>query len=410
MQYVPLKKIYYQDQSKWKVEYTARFNSNNAKHLNFFVKEHNYKEKYQTFFCYTQELAMLQNNIMTAALELVRFIPNLPGAGINQFLQTCLFEEIQFSNKIEGVRSSRKELTEAYLQDSTPVRYVRLWGIVNKYKKIIEGIPIPISTCADIRKLYDDFILQEIQRDNPKNLPDGKIFRKDAVEVITKTQRIIHTGIFPEDDIILAMQNALDILHDKSIPSLIRISIFHYLFGYIHPFYDGNGRMARFISSYFLAKELDVIVAMRLSVMIKSNISKYYSAFSHTNNNRNCGDLTPFITQSLTLVLGTIQNTHKSLVNKLERFKKLEAKLPQVFKNSKIEDKVMMGIYHILLQGSIFSNYGATVEDIASTLHKSRNTITKRLAIANKEHFIEYKKDKPYCYKLNLKILENINA
>lgn len=65
------------------------------------------------------------------------------------------------------------------------------------------------------------------------------------------------------------MSIALNILNDKEIPFLIRVIIFHYFFGYLHPFYDGNGRTARFIFSYYLAKEFDEIIALRLSIIIK---------------------------------------------------------------------------------------------------------------------------------------------
>ncbi len=36
---------------------------------------------------------------------------------------------------------------------------------------------------------------------------------------------------------------------------LVSIAVFHYLFGYVHPFYDGNGRMARYLSSIFCSEK-----------------------------------------------------------------------------------------------------------------------------------------------------------
>lgn len=40
----------------------------------------------------------------------------------------------------------------------------------------------------------------------------------------------------PESKIIEYMNKALYILNDQSIDILIRVSLFHYYFGYIHPF------------------------------------------------------------------------------------------------------------------------------------------------------------------------------
>lgn len=47
------------------------------------------------------------------------------------------------------------------------------------------------------------------------------------------------------------MDAALKILHSQDFPLFVRLGLFHYFFAYIHPFYDGNGRMDRFIISYF---------------------------------------------------------------------------------------------------------------------------------------------------------------
>ena len=52
-----------------------------------------------------------------------------------------------------------------------------------------------------------------------------------------------------EEKMIEAMEQALRFLEENPCDILYRISIFHYLLAYIHPFYDGNGRLGRFIYS-----------------------------------------------------------------------------------------------------------------------------------------------------------------
>ena len=64
---------------------------------------------------------------------------------------------------------------------------------------------------------------------------------------------------------------------------------------FVHPFYDGNGRMARFISSAYLCKEMDIVSALQVSVSCKKRQSEYYESFKVTNDIRNKGDLTYFI-------------------------------------------------------------------------------------------------------------------
>lgn len=90
------------------------------------------------------------------------------------------------------------------------------------------------------------------------------------------------------------MEKALQFLHTDSCDYLLRIAVFHYLFGYIHPFYDGNGRTSRFISSYLLSQKLNSSIGYRLSYTIKEHLPQYHEAFKICNHYNNKGDLTPF--------------------------------------------------------------------------------------------------------------------
>jgi len=49
-----------------------------------------------------------------------------------------------------------------------------------------------------------------------------------------------------------AMEALFDLLEGEKEPS-VRIVLGHWLFGYIHPYPDGNGRMARFLMNAMLA-------------------------------------------------------------------------------------------------------------------------------------------------------------
>ena len=141
----------------------------------------------------------------------------------------------------------------------------------------------PISDTSKLRELYNDILLVDIQRDNPDNIPDGVIFRKEIVNVVSST-KTIHRGLYPESKIIEAMNSALSILNDNSLPYIVRAAVFHYFFGYIHPFYDGNGRLSRYISSYYLSKVLDPIVALRLSIACKNRQKDYYDCLLYTSD------------------------------------------------------------------------------------------------------------------------------
>ncbi len=407
MKYIPLKKIYYknlQNLDIWMNEYNKRFTAPNTKHLQFMIHEIDRKESFPAFFCYTEEIATLLNKILTKMVALLNCISEVPQAAVDQFLYSSLVNEVQFSNDIEGIRSTRKEIKDALTQVD-PQKYIRFWGIVDKYKKIITRENINLKTCHDVRNLYDNFVLKEVTKADPKNFPDGEIFRKGSVDVQTASQIPIHRGLFPESEIISYLSNALHLLHNKDLPFLVRISIFHYLFGYIHPFYDGNGRMSRFITSYLLSKELHATAALQVSFLIKANKKQYYEIFEDTTSNWNRGDLTPFITYSLELIYFAVRTTTNELSKKWTKYNYY---LPLIEKLPLSNDITTKHIYKILLQAAIFSDYGATIEEIAKSIEKSPKTIKSRFDKIPSITFIVTKSSRPYHYKINIDYLKNL--
>ena len=262
-----------------------------------------------------------------------------------------------------------------------------------------------MEKCEDVRKIYDDIFLDEIKQDDPKNVPDGKIFRKDSVSVYSPTDKEIHKGLNPEEKIIEAMDSALKLLKNEKLDILVRISLFHYLFGYIHPFYDGNGRTSRFISSYLLSQELDRLIGYRISYTIKENIGKYYKAFDTCNHPLNKGDLTPFAEMFLNIIDISIKQLLYALekrVSELEHFKFL---LEQMLSD---ETERVKSLYFILVQAALFSNVGITAQELSGYLDISPNTLRTMLKKIPQDLLITNKSEKEYHYLMNLGKLDRI--
>ena len=396
MAYQTLVDIYYKaGESVWEETYQQRFHGLFAQHFPFSIGQYGYSRRHPAFYCITNEMTLLLHHILSDSLKLTGCIQQTPPVGIGQFLRSLLIAEVKSSNDIEGVRSTRREIALAMAQQK-PQQYVRLWGIVNKYHKIIAGEVLPLSSCEDVRRLYDEFLWQEIHRDNPRNLPDGALFRKESVDIVSGTGKTLHRGTTSEEEIQRQMIYALEVLHSKEIPRLIGLSLFHYFFAHIHPFYDGNGRLIRFITSYYLAKEIHPTVALRLSGFIKENKKAYYDSFTLTENDKNRGDLTPFILSSLTLIHAAVTGTAAVLQHKKQEFDQYARLLEQV----KAEDDLARRIYHVLLQAMIYSDGGASMDEIQHTLGiKSRKTIERRLQRIPQALLYIEKGMRPYRYR-----------
>ena len=393
MGYIPLSKIFYQMPDLHQAHYLERFNSVSCKKIPFDIKQFNRNKSYPAFFCYTEELTTLLENIFVKNEMMIDIIGRTPPIVLKQFSLFCVIEEIQATNDIEGVRSTKQELRASLETLSKAPRFA---SIINSYNSIVQKNPIRFDTCQDIRDFYESFTYDEVLASDPSNRLDGKIFRAGSVDVANRTGKTIHRGLYPEASIISAMDSALQILHDVSIPLLVRLAVFHYLFSYIHPFYDGNGRTGRFIVSYFLAQRFNSLIALRLSYIFRKNISGYYKMFSLTDSEINRGDLTPFIHFFLSDISSAFDNIKDILTRKIMQLDKLK----QQMINSIPADTLTQELYTILLQASSFFGYGLTLSELMTLTGKSRNTIQSRLNSMPSTH-LTIIRAKPFRYKIN---------
>ena len=365
MAYTTLKKYRYIDRKGLPDEYKRRFECYDSKHIGFDIGS------FPAFFVETKEIrnAVLHLNKMDKAVLMLG--RELPSEALAQYAVKCLMDEIQITNSIEGVHSTKKEIRDAYEDKGK-----RFKGIVEKYNLLMQNTKIDLSSCQALRDLYDELVLPEVLEENEGDVPDGQIFRKGPVYISGKNLEPIHEGLYPEESIIDSMNNALRYLNDDSEELLYRISVFHYLLGYIHPFYNGNGRLNRFISSYMLTREFFPLIAYRLSYTIKDEQSKYNKAFIECNDKDNCGELTMFVE----MFLGVLTESMENLIAALQRRRNLWKKYTENISSLPCgTQKYYPEIYRELILYELFAPDGAGIEDIKKATKISNPTIRKLL-------------------------------
>ena len=85
----------------------------------------------------------------------------------------------------------------------------------------------------------------------------------------------------------------------EKIQPLLLSSIFHYEFVFIHPFADGNGRMARLWQTALLAKWQPIFAYLPIENQIYKFQPEYYAAISDSHR---AGESTPFILFMLRMI------------------------------------------------------------------------------------------------------------
>lgn len=373
MAYPSLWKLRYTDRAHYDEIYQARFRHPDTLHLDLTIHDH------PAFLCQTAEVFQLIFRIQKAneRVLLLRHAAGLPAMALAQFTRKCLVDEVVLTNDIEGVNSTRREIHDVLDRCQDTRSRLRFQGLVRQYAALQQRAELPLATCQDLRALYDDLVLREVLAEDPKDAPDGKIFRKGPVSVTNAAQKEIHQGVYPESALIQGMEQALAFLHDETVNPFLRISGFHYLFGYLHPFYNGNGRLSRFLSSYLLSRELDPLVGYRLSYTIKAHIRDYYEAFKLCNDPRNRGDLTPFVLTFLSLLAEAMDQLEAALRRRADDLAHCRAQLEQ---DPLLSQEKYRPLVLLLLQAGLFAEEGISTRDLLTHADISYTTLKTRLA------------------------------
>lgn len=379
MSYKELKSLWYQDKEKYAEEYNSRFNGLST--IKFRLDVHNST----AFVVITPEIALLMEKISALNTKISLLAERLPPIAMERFINNFLVDEIKKTNEIEGVHSTRKEI-EIIIKakdGDNEVNKNRLFGLASKYKALISrtGNAIPLKDSKDLRRLYDTLILPEIKQDD---IPDGEIFRKESVSVYNSAQKAIHQGITPESKIIQAVEQLLEIVDDDSLGGLIKAAVVQYFIGYIHPFYDGNGRLGRFLSSYLMSEILHPLVSIRLSYTIKNNLNGqngYYDTFEACNNPKNKGDITPFVIYILNMILMSEKNIYENINTYIAKNTYYSAKLHEILSEQKDNSKldIYSRICNILVQNVLFTAEYLDFKTIEDTLSDSKYIVKERI-------------------------------
>ena len=245
--------------------YQKRFQGESTIHTGLKIKPKNFPTPFELYYIPTNAILLKIETIYHNDTKLRAHDSFLPGIAKKNFLVNLIAEELNSSNKIEGVKSNKQEIAESTkkIMTGTIPSKMRLSSMIKSYLKLQDdSLNLPQQP-EDIRKIYDDNTEGEISDDN---LPNGDLFRKDGVEIYNENAaQPIHEGIIGEREIYHHLEALLAMLNQSHLPFLVKLAIGHYYFGYIHPFYDGNGRTGRFLTSLYLSKIFSIYTAYALS-------------------------------------------------------------------------------------------------------------------------------------------------
>lgn len=180
---------------------------------------------------------------------------------------------------------------------------------------ILEGKPViaPVNEVQEIRNAINAYeLLDELNPDSLDDLlkahltmeagliDDAGRFRTKGVGV-SSGDDIIHYAP-PADRVPHLIKGLFKWMKETEEHPLIKSSVFHYEFEFIHPFSDGNGRTGRLWQTLILSKWRPVFKNLPIENIVYKYRKEYYNAIAVSGCDTGC---TPFIE----FILGVIDET-----------------------------------------------------------------------------------------------------
>ncbi len=236
--------------------------------------------------------AVYLKNYVDHNVETVKLMTYVQSSDIYSF--KAAEDEIAASNAIESINFNRESIRNI-LRGLAPKDDAenRILG----QKKGLEFIADRSNAITEenLHKLYmmmvGDFLPEE------DNLLPGSFYRHDSVYVVGS--KVEHAGL---DHRKLAeyMSRFVEFINEKDgISDFEKGSVIHFYMVHLHPYFDGNGRMARMLHLWFLIqKGYGATLFVPFSSLIEKDRNAYYKAISQVESNQKisgCLDITPFI-------------------------------------------------------------------------------------------------------------------
>jgi len=203
-------------------------------------------------------------------------------------------DEIISTLSIEQIVSSR-ESVRRILNGAAPETSNdnKVYGI----KRGLDFIADPSNKITE-ENLYQLYRLAvgDFLDDKDRLMLDRK-YRHEAVYVVG--QKIEHQGL-DHQQLPKYIGNMIEYIQcDDSLDQILKSIIIHYYFAYLHPYFDGNGRMSRLLQLWYLVqKGYTSSLFIPFSSYINESKSLYYKAFTLISANSKLSktlDATPFV-------------------------------------------------------------------------------------------------------------------
>ena len=274
-------------------------------------------------------------NITNKSISLIAEISALLGK-LEGFTSTIPSPQLRKQNKIKTIHGTLSiEGNTLSIEQITAI--IENKKIIGPKKDILE-VGNAIKAYEDLSK-YNPYLLDSLCKAH-------KVFMQDLVDNagnvrssnvgILKGSKIAH--IAPQPKMLpKLLKNLFNYLKgNKDDHALIKSSVFHYEFEFIHPFTDGNGRLGRFWQTLLLYNYNPIFQYIPIESIIKENQQTYYLALEKSDRQ---GESTIFVEFMLDTIYNSLNRYYSEFKPETVSTEQRITKAKEYFKNKKFSRK-----------------------------------------------------------------------
>jgi Fic family protein len=252
-----------------------------------------------------------------ASKEVIDNAPLLPYFE-REFQEDAMVRTVHYGTHIEGNELNLSEAEKVLLGQQVAARERDIQEVIN-YRKVMDYIDQFKDQKSKI-KIDEDLVKHLHKLTVEKILADEQcgVFRK--TQVVVKNSQTGEVSFRPPLAVAVPFQvkNLLEFVdnaQDEEVNPVLKSGIIHYELVRIHPFLDGNGRVARALATLILYQDgYDIRKFFSLEEYFDNDAPKYYEALQSVE--KNDGDLThwlEYFTLGLSIELSKIRQKVESI-------------------------------------------------------------------------------------------------